>query len=291
MKSRGFCFTWNNFTSDSVVAVEKVMKSARYGIFGSEVGEKGTPHLQGYVYFDNARSFEALRKKMIGAHIEIAKGSPDQNREYCSKGGKFLEFGVIPKQGTRRDLAAVAEDVKNGLKVDTICINEPMMFHQYGRTLNKIEDLMARKKFRTEMTKGIWYWGSTGTGKSHKAFEGFTPETHYVVPNDNGWWDGYTQQKIVILNDFRGEIPYNMMLQLVDKWPMVVRRRNREPMPFTSEIVIVTSSLPPAQLFNRRADEDDIAQLLRRFVIECLDTEVVEGNNKTSTFDFLSNQG
>ena len=138
--------------------------------------------------------------------------------------------------------------------------------------MHKLEDLRLRQSHRTEMTKGIWLYGPTGTGKSHQAFEGFSEETHYVVPlADKGWWDGYEQQETVIFNDFRGEVPYAMMLNLVDKWPMHVPRRCREPIPFTSKRVIVTSSQAPHEVYHRRAEEDSIEQLLRRFEVkQCL---------------------
>ena len=144
--------------------------------------------------------------------------------------------------------------------------------------------MLLRKRFRTEMTQGIWYHGPTAVGKSHKAFEGFDPQTHYVwkLNEKSGWQDGYAGQETVIINDFRGEIPYNEMLQLVDKWPHSVPRRGREPAPFLAKTVIVTSSLSPAQVYHRRAEEDSLNQLLRRFdVIELRpnsDTEVVRGN-------------
>lgn len=175
----------------------------------------------------------------------------------------------------------------SGKKVDDLVLENPMIYHKYGRTLNKIEDLRMRREYRIEMTKGIWYWGGTGVGKSHKAFEGYDPKTHYVLPNDNGWWDGYTGQDVVIINDFRGEMKYNFLLQLVDKWPMTVKRRNREPIPFVSRLVIITSSLAPSDIYNRRLIEDDIGQLLRRFDVQQVGTMVLEGNNRPPVeFDF-----
>lgn len=121
-----------------------------------------------------------------------------------------------------------------------------------------------RRKFRTEMTTCDWLYGPTGTGKSHAAFKDFTPDTHYVWKSDNGWQDGYAQQPTVIINDFRGEIPYNELLQMVDKWPYYVKRRGREPMPFTSKHIIITSSLPPDAIYHRRLEEDSLEQLNRR---------------------------
>lgn len=280
-KARSFCYTLNNWTENEIESLRKV--KCKYQIIGKEVGESGTNHLQGYLSFDNPRSFNAIRKICPRWHLEIARGSPQDNYEYCTKEGNYEEFGERPEQGKRTDLNEIKNEIINGKKIDDIVMEQPMIYHQYGRTLHKIEDLVMRKKYRTEMTQGIWYWGETGTGKSHKAFEGFTPETHYVWTNDKGWWDGYTQQDTVILNDFRGELRYNELLNLVDKFPHSVSRRNRETIPFTSKTVIITSSLPPEKIYKHRDEEDKIEQLLRRFKIERLSrngTEVLGGNTR-----------
>lgn len=277
-KARSFCYTLNNWTEDELESLRKV--ECKYQVIGKEVGASGTKHLQGYLSFDNPRSFRAIMKLCKRWHLEIARGSPQDNYEYCTKDGDYEEFGELPIQGKRKDLDEVKDQIIQGKKVDEIAIESPWLYHTYGRTLNKIEDLVKRKQYRTEMTKGIWYWGETGVGKSHTAFEGYTPETHYVWPNDKGWWDGYAQQETVILNDFRGELRYNELLNLVDKFPFSVSRRNREPIPFTSKKVIITSSLPPEQIYNHRNDEDKIEQLLRRFEVVHLirnGTEVVGG--------------
>ena len=35
-------------------------------------------------------------------HIEISKGTPEQNRIYCSKEGNFIEFGTLTIQGSNK---------------------------------------------------------------------------------------------------------------------------------------------------------------------------------------------
>jgi len=269
-KSRGYVFTLNNYTNEEYESLRD-WKQVHYLIAGKEVGEQGTPHIQGYVLWDNARHFTAMQKLLPRAHWEKAKASALANYNYSTKeGGEFLEIGDRPSQGARTDLAEVRDRIEGGLRVDALAMENPVLVHQYGRTLDRIEDIVMRRVFRTEMTEAVWIWGPTNTGKSHAAFEGFTPETHYLWPNDGKWWDGYRQQETVIFNDFRGEIPYNVMLQIVDKWPFQVPRRGREPMPFTSKRVIVTSSLSPMDVYHNRAAEDLLAQLLRRFDVQKL---------------------
>lgn len=245
----------------------------------------GTPHWQSFVYWKRKKRFNACRKAIKLAHagfletykpinVRFCKGTFEQNVKYCSKDGKYFEFGEKPSPGARTDLRNLRDEMINGKSLDDIAMENPYYYHTYGRTLSKIEDLILRKRYRSEMTKGVWIYGPTGIGKSHAALSNYNPETHYIVPNDNGWWDAYKQQDIVVINDFRGEIKYNELLQLVDKWPFMVKRRNREPMPFTSKLVIITSSLHPKQIYHNRNDEDKLEQLLRRFDIQNLGNEV-----------------
>lgn len=282
-RTRGFCFTLNNYSEKDVEAI-KGWSKYKYLVFGFEVGESGTPHLQGYVEWQNGRTLRGLKRLGKRIHWEERRGSPKQAEDYCKKDGKFWEDGTPLAQGERSDLIEIKDDIMNGkITPDDICLENPELYHMYGRTFNKIMDLKNRKKFRTWMTKGEWIWGPTGVGKSHRAFEGFDPDTHYVWVNDNGWWDGYVGQKIVIINDFRGEIKFNELLCLIDKWPHSVRRRNREPFPFLAEKVIITTSMRPGDIYGG-IDEDRIDQLLRR--VECIrlgddnSTEVLGGNTR-----------
>lgn len=265
-RSRGYCFTLNNYRKRDIKSIKQI--PCRYMVVGKEVGEQGTKHLQGYIYFDNARSFSSIKKLIPKAHIEAAKGSPQQNREYCTKDKDFFEAGDIPTQGKRVDLNEVKKKIEEGTSVEQLTIQDPMLYHQYGRTLNKLEDICMLKRYRTEMTKGIWLHGPADAGKTHIAMQGYTPDTHYVHPvHDKGWWDNYRQQPTVIINDFRGGIAYNELLQLVDKWPHSVPRRGRQPIPFTSKLVYITSPLRPEEVYYNLAESDSLDQLFRRFEV------------------------
>lgn len=292
MQSKFWCLTWNNFPENYKEVL--VNSNCNYGIFGIEVGESGTRHIQGYMEFATNQRLNKMKKINNEIHWETRKGTAEQAANYCKKENNYYEIGEIskPKQGKRNDLILIKNEIMEGREVDEITLENPMVFHQYGRTLNKIEDIYLRTKFRTEMTECHWYFGPTGSGKSHKAFENFDPKTHYLFKNDNGWWDGYTQQEIVIINDFRGEIPYNQLLQLIDKWPMNVKRRNREPMPFTTKKIIITSSLAPQAIYKHRMEEDNIEQLLRRTQVFKFGItsgmEVIEGNTDLDHPEYLN---
>ena len=204
--SRHYCFTLNNYNELEINEIKENIFGWSYCIFGKEIAPTtGTPHLQGYMQFKNCKRFETLKKINPRISWRICKGSDEDNVNYCSKMNKFFEGGERKQmeQGKRTDLNTFKDSILNGTKVETIAIEFPSVYHQYGRTLNKIEDIALRKKYRNWMTTCDWLWGKTGVGKSHKAFDNYNPETHYLWKlNDKNWQDGYTGQEIVIINDF-----------------------------------------------------------------------------------------
>ena len=270
-RSRAWCFTLNNWTTEELEELKKIECS--YIVLGDEIGKSGTNHIQGYVEFENAKTLVRCKKYagLRRAHLEARRGTPTEASDYCKMDGKILfESGSLSNQGKRTDLDQLAKEILEGeTNEDTIVVNDPMTYHQYGRTINKLQDLALRKKWRTEMTKGIWIYGKTGRGKSHYALHDYHPDTHYIVPNDKGWWDGYTGQATVVYNDFRKEtgVAYSELLEIIDRWAKHMSRRGREPVPLLAEQIIITSSLSPEEVYSNLAINDSLSQLLRRIKI------------------------
>lgn len=270
-------YTSKNGWSTNYVFRQLEMMYEKYGMHHLVAGKEvcpstGTDHVDFYYEICTDRKEMTEVKKFVKTfgegwgRLKKARGTAGENFDYSTKEDReMIRLGDPVTKGERSDLKELVDFVKVGeVNTEQILLDNPEMFHQYGRTLEKAEDVYLRSRFRTEMPTAYWLWGSTGTGKSHEALHDYTPVTHYTWKDDNGWQDGYRQQPTVVLNDFRGELPYNQLLQMIDKWPYFVRRRNREPMPFTSARIIITSSLPPHKVYNKRDQEDDLAQLLRR---------------------------
>lgn len=260
-RGRLMCFTWFH---EAPIKFDGT--SMTYLGYGEEIcPDTGRSHLQGYVMWKNARWHFACRKK-FKAWFKVCSGTLQDQINYCSKDGKYKEWGNVPAQGKRTDLNTVKDEILSLTKrVDDIVVENPMLYHQYGRTLERLEIIAMRKLWRKEMTTCDWYWGGTGVGKSHTAFMDYDPEKVYVWTDDRGWWNGYRQQEIVVINEFRGEISFQMLLQLVDKWPFNVTVRNIGPVPFISKKIIITSCSPPDQVYKRSCDDHDkFDQLMRR---------------------------
>lgn len=266
---KNYCFT--DFFRVKDFYDETFLGKCKYLYIGEETCPKtGRLHWQGWISWKREKTEKGARKLMKERHIEFCVGTISQNEKYCRKEGKtVMEYGKLPKQGERTDLNEVKDRIVAGTTVDEICMEDPMIYHQYGRTLNHIEDIVLRMKHRTEMTKGIWYWGTTGVGKSHKVYEDYDPKKCYNWKSDNGWWDGYTGQEIVIINEYRGGQPsFAELLCLVDKWPYEVKRRGKEPAPFLAKELRITSSQKPEQIFMyEECVGDALDQLYRRFEV------------------------
>lgn len=92
-----WCFTLNNWTEEEYSEIIKISSnSSKYYIVGKEIGEEGTPHLQGYIEFKKkCRPLERITNKRI--HWEKAKGNKLSNFEYCSKDGDYCINGQTVK--------------------------------------------------------------------------------------------------------------------------------------------------------------------------------------------------
>lgn len=285
-RARAWCFTFNNYTDDDYKRVCNM--ECKYLVVGKEVGEKKTKHLQGYVEFENAKAMTAV-KKLIGnsVHLETRRGTPVEASDYCKKDDKdFFEKGEISKQGERVDIQQLVDKMKAGeLTLEQIMLEHSSMYARYRNAFIDVNNNIAQKCVRTEKTECVWYFGKSGCGKSHRAFEEAGDATNvYDWDDDNGWWDNYHGQENVIIDEFRGQIPFNMLLKMCDKYRFSVKRRNVGLIPFTSKKIFITSVLRPEEVYKNMDANDSLDQLYRRIKVvhiceHCRNcTEVLQGN-------------
>lgn len=83
--SKRWCFTLNNFTNEDIVLIVPIINEmCSKAVISKEVGEQGTPHLQGFFEFKvKARPINIFNNKKI--HFEVAKGNDASQLAYISK--------------------------------------------------------------------------------------------------------------------------------------------------------------------------------------------------------------
>lgn len=108
--SKYWCFTLNNYTEEEIGNLETTFSKLEilYG-YGKEVGEKGTPHLQGWIECKSKiRPLETF-KELKRIHWEKRKGTKAQNITYCAKEGNY-KTNVLGIERKRELLGIVSDD-------------------------------------------------------------------------------------------------------------------------------------------------------------------------------------
>ena len=301
MRVRNCCFTWNN---PPVGAVDQIraLTYVQYACIGEEVGASGTPHLQGYLEFRNPKDFNVVHKALGNAHIEPRRGTAEQAAAYCRKGTQARdqwkvdgedgvdhgrnavvhEWGEMSQQGHRTDIKAAVDLItEEKASIRTVALECPLPFVKFHKGFTALR--YHHIPDRHEHPEVVVYWGATGTGKSRRAREDLASEnedadeTYVWGPGRGKWFDGMDGHEKVIFEEFRGQLPFGMLLRLLDRYTEHVEYKGGTTK-FVAKKIIITSPLPPDQWYKDLDTRyDRLEQLMRRITrVECLDppTEV-----------------
>lgn len=173
-RNRNYAFTWNNYNKQSLENLKKLNESQiNFIIFGHEVGEKGTPHLQGYVEFTQGITLIQCKKRLdptngskSPVHVEVAKGNRQQNVEYCSKEGDFYLNQFKEKhQGKRTDWIKIKELIDDTQDFAAVANEYPEQAIKYhsgiDRLIKSARDEQAIINLASEMNSTpLYIWQS-----------------------------------------------------------------------------------------------------------------------------------
>lgn len=134
--AKSWCFTCNNYTEEDFLHIKKILVPiCSYVGIGKEVGEQGTPHLQGYFKLLVKNRPKTIFKDFTKCHFKKCKGSHQQNIIYCSKDSDYWFYDINQKEQF---------------------IQEIKEFYDWEKTLIKIID--EKPDDRTI----YWVWGKNG---------------------------------------------------------------------------------------------------------------------------------
>lgn len=83
LRARFWCFTWNGYPENWNDTLTQAFADAKKYVWQPEVGASGNKHIQGYVEFDNARSFESMKKAIPQANFSQSRSKAAIT--YCMK--------------------------------------------------------------------------------------------------------------------------------------------------------------------------------------------------------------
>nr|WAE43028.1 MAG: replication associated protein [Cressdnaviricota sp.] len=264
--SRGWTFTLFDYSEDDEINISGI--ECRYVCFGREIcPTTNRQHLQGYFYTTTPIRFRGAKSLLpISAHVEKARGSPEQNRTYCSKEGNFNEFGNLPgnsaeilkinnehrAEAYRLAVLGQLDDINDGIKL------------QYYNTLKCIAKDNMKNPDILDHTTGIWIHGISGSGKTRSVFDKYGLENLYLK-NLTKWWDGYKQQNVVLMDDFSSyKINLTDEIKLwADRYPFNAEAKGSA-LIIRPKRFIITSQYTISEIWT---DLETQAAMNRRFII------------------------
>ncbi len=239
--AKNWCFTYNRENGVPDEEWEQMVErfqtlgtldSIKYLVFQQERGSGSSrDHLQGYVMLNRRCTLATVKRDVFlstTVHLEVARGTPTQNKTYCTKeDGRVAgpwEFGdMTTNQGQRSDMDEAAALVKNSGAAQ-VALDLPNVYIRYTKGLHALEAQLSRSSsdvMRPPVSCAV-LWGPTDVGKSHAALTLDTPEQTFIVPIQNSgalWFDGYCGQRTIVFDDFDPKcVPYRTLLRICDRY-------------------------------------------------------------------------
>jgi len=259
----------------------------------------GQHHYQVYCQMKRKCRWQAVAKVFNlpkgSYHAEVARGTWEDNRKYCSKEesrapGTFpLILGEPVTQGQRTDLTQLTNMVSSGASMQQIAQAMPKEYLKYHRGVQALQAALAKPRDAT-CPNVVWViWGSTGTGKTtkaHRELRSRFDERYYVKETMTTWWDGYQGEPGVLIDDYDGNWPISYLLTILHEHPEQTQVKGA----FTklrAKFFVITSNKHPSEWY-LNADLAHRAALLRRITrIVAMDVKEEDMNSNSNGRDII----
>lgn len=164
----------------------------------------------------------------------------------------------ITGPGSRTDLKLFGMQVVTAASDGTptkayidVCLGKPDVFLRYSRG-SELLFKMARTRaeegrplVRATAPRVSIYYGPPGTGKSFAAVSGRTLGDTFIMrkngPDGRPYWDGYTGQARIVIEEFAGWLPLPTLLGVTDKYHMMLDCRGTHVPLEATEIILTTN--------------------------------------------------
>lgn len=274
-KAKHWTFTIINPNDAHFSKFEDIKEFTTYWIYGQEIAPTtGTPHLQCYLVGKKQITLPTMRRwfgTSDGNTYIVSNGTPQQNRTYCSKDGKFQEWGELPParhsaggEATKKKWEDIAKNAKDG-QMDVIYNEHPKEFVTNYRTLKQIGFDFQQIPENLKQPCGEWIYGESGVGKSFTARK---ENPNAFIKPMNKWWDNYQKQDTIIIEDMSPAFAQSMEY-FFKIWPdcySFPAEIKNHTVQIRPKKIVVTSQYHPKQIWQGEA----LDAILRRFTIRNL---------------------
>lgn len=266
---RGWAFTTNNYTLEDMECIRTWpdKDEVKRVMVSEEVGDEGTPHLQGCIMFDNAKRFSWVKKwfeQLTCAHLGGARNWRRLVNYCCKPDGEIpadilLAYNCASEQGKRSDLLIFCERMKNET-CEEIAEEMKSCFVRYHRGLMALGDLLRRPRSPEHPPNVCWVYGGSGLGKSRMVNER-EPDL-WISSSRLDFFIGWRYQRAAFFDDFRGSLAkLSWFLRLLDRYPLLVEIKGAHRQ-WNPDRIYISSPYSPEQCYAGCGEQ--ILQLTRR---------------------------
>lgn len=258
-------WTINNPKTDTPLFVA-LPEGVRFITWQLERGQQGTPHYQGYLTtFSNWRRSRVVT--LLGGHAfaEPAIASGEDCSKYCNKEDTRIDgpwtIGKLVKERERTDLKPLQKAVQDVLQGKPLSEVDPMVLVKHARGLRSMLTICMKPKFRK--LKVVCIVGASGIGKTFWVFNRFPDVYRPLWGNSGAWFDGYLGGKVLLLDEFKAQVPLQKLLQWLDPYSLRVEIKGGE-VAANWDTVFITSNCTPDTWYQNINNPETLMALKRR---------------------------
>lgn len=212
----------------------------------------GTLHIQGYMRLTTRRRLQSAKDLLVeGAHLELSRGSEEENRNYCLK-----EFNQNPqieheehgeydpgrRQGRRSDLEAAIETLRTA-GLEAVQREHPAVYVRNHIGLEKLQESLVPTPPLLRTMNVTVLWGAPGVGKTWRVLMTF-PEAYRVRPGRDPWGT-YNHEETILFDEFDyDKWRIEEMNELVDIYRLRLDCRYRDKWAHWRRVFIISNISP-----------------------------------------------
>lgn len=147
--------------------------------------------------------------------------------------GPFIhgDFELHEAQGKRSDLEELREAVVKGATVNDVLL-DPELSGKAARVLPWLEKMagaqQAARFSQEDREVTVHYvWGKPGLGKTRSVLDGDRSQI-FRVTNYQHPFDDYAGQRVLVLDEFDSQLPFQLLLNVLDRYPCKLPCRYRD---------------------------------------------------------------
>ena len=282
MSSRYWCFTINNPTLDTAEQLQCLYNNPAIQFLHCtlETGMNNTPHYQGYLELKRHKLRQTVKNLLPqNPHLEPRRGTAYQALTYCLKtipedlqeelrnkslNDSFqstlplLELppsitintdsqsvdAILSKNKSKKlkkdeRILAIKIAIDQGKSNNEIAELDFPIWLQYAKHFDHYRTLISKP--RDHPVEVIVIQGPSGTGKSRYAKDNY-PNAYWKQRSN--WWDNYQDHETVVFDEFYGWLPYDMLLRICDRYPLLVETKGGQVNFVAKTVVFTTNQIP-----------------------------------------------